>query len=336
MITDGKNWHYLAVKKVPALLRGITSNHNGDFYCLNCFHSYSTKIYLKNMKEYDHDYCDLEIPKEDNKILKYNQGEKSLKAAAIISVDLDRLHEKMYSCQNNHEKSFTEKKTRHTPSGYSFFTNYLFDATENTFDCYRVEYCMERFCKDLRNHAMKIINYEEKEMKPLSDKENKSYEEQKVCYICEKEYSTDKNDENTFKLYHKVRYHCHYAGQFRGAAHSICNLRYKTPNKILVVFQNGFTYDYHFMINKVTKECNGQLECLGENTEKYITFSAPISEELDNGKSVTYRLRFIDSFRFMSTSLLSLFDNLSETNEKECKGCKERRKIKSACNFIGP
>ena len=52
---------------------------------------------------------------------------------------------------------------------------------------------MGRFCKDLRNHAMKIINYEE-EMIPLTDKENKSYEKQKFCYIYKKEFSIDKND----------------------------------------------------------------------------------------------------------------------------------------------
>ena len=53
MITDGTtNWHYLAIKNISGLLRGITSNHDGDFYCLNCFHSYRTKENLKNMKEY--------------------------------------------------------------------------------------------------------------------------------------------------------------------------------------------------------------------------------------------------------------------------------------------
>ena len=118
---------------------------------------------------------------------------------------------------------------------------------------------MGRFCKDLRNHAMKIINYEEKEMIPLTDKENKSYEKQKVCYICKKEFSTDENDKNAFKLYHKVRDHCHYTRKFRGAAHSICNLRNKTPKKILVVFHNGFTYDYHFITNQLAKEFDVQL-----------------------------------------------------------------------------
>ena len=81
-----------------------------------------------------------------------------------------------------------------------------------------------------------------KEMIPLTHKENKSYEKQKVCYICKKEFNTDENDKNAFKLYHKVRDHCHYTGKFRGAAHSICNLRYKTLKEIPVVFHNGSTY----------------------------------------------------------------------------------------------
>ena len=85
---------------------------------------------------------------------------------------------------------------------------------------------MERFCKDLREHAMKIMNYEKKEMIPLTYEENELYEMQKVCYICKKIFSTDKNNKNVLKLYHKVRDHCHYIGKFRRAAHSICNLRY--------------------------------------------------------------------------------------------------------------
>ena len=101
------------------------------------------------------------------------------------------------------------------------FTNCSFDETKNKLDFYRGKDCMERFCKDLRDHAMKIINYKEKEMIPLTDKETKSYEKQKVCYICKKEFSTDENDKNAFKLYHEVRDHCHYTGNSRGAAHSI-------------------------------------------------------------------------------------------------------------------
>ena len=79
MITDGKKWHYLAVKSLWALLRGITSNHNGDFFCLNCLYSYNKTKKLKKYEKVcnDHDYCYVEMPNEDSKILKQKHGEKS-------------------------------------------------------------------------------------------------------------------------------------------------------------------------------------------------------------------------------------------------------------------
>ena len=78
-----------------------------------------------------------------------------------------------------------------------------------------------------------------------------------------------------------------------------------------------------FTIKQLAEDFKGQFECLGENTEKYITFSVPIKKELDNSKTITYKLKFIDSFRFMSTSLSSLVDNLSEKlHSDKCKDCK--------------
>ena len=90
------------------------------------------------------------------------------------------------------------------------YTHCLFDPSKNDLDYYRGEYCMEMFCKDIRDQTIKIINYEKKEMIQLTDEETEFYEKQKVCYVCKKEFSTDKNVKNIFKLYHKVRDHCHY------------------------------------------------------------------------------------------------------------------------------
>ena len=85
MITNDEKWHYFAVKKLSALLREITSNHVGGFHCLNCLHSYRTKDKLKKHgKCKNHDYCYVEIPKEDSKILKYNHGEKSMRTPFLI------------------------------------------------------------------------------------------------------------------------------------------------------------------------------------------------------------------------------------------------------------
>ena len=106
--------------------------------------------------------------------------------------------EKIDSCQNDPLKS-TEKKAKHMLSGYSWITCCSFIKSKNEWGYYREKHCMEMFCKDLRNQAMKIINYDKKEMIPLTDKELESYQKQTVCYICEKKSSTDKNDEDTFK-----------------------------------------------------------------------------------------------------------------------------------------
>ena len=86
MITDAKNWHYLAVKSLSALLKGITSKHDGDFYCLNRFHAYKTKNRLEKYKNVceNHDYYYVDMPNEDNKILEYNHGGKSTKAPFIF------------------------------------------------------------------------------------------------------------------------------------------------------------------------------------------------------------------------------------------------------------
>ena len=96
MITDKNNrWHYLAVKSLSALFRGITSSNNEDFYCLNCFHSYRTLNKLKKHERVcnNHDYCRIDMPEEHEKI-KYLPGEKSLKAPFIICADLECLLKK--------------------------------------------------------------------------------------------------------------------------------------------------------------------------------------------------------------------------------------------------
>ena len=318
VITDDEQWHYLAVKSLSALFGEITGNNHGDFYCLNCFCANTTENKLESHKKAceNHDYCFVEMPNEDNKILKYNHGEKCMKAPFIIYADLESLLEKMNTRYDSLEKSSTNKINKHTPSGYSLFTHCSFDITKNKLDYYRGEDFMKKFCLNLREHATKIINYEKKEIIPLTKKEEKNHNKQKVCHICRKEFNTDDSD----KKYHKVKDHCHCTGKYRGAAYDICNLRYKTSKEIPVVFHNGSTYDYRFMIKNLAEEFEGGFQCLGENTEKYITFSVPIKKEItkqdksrnDRIIKISYKVKFIDSYRFMSTSLSKLMDNLSE------------------------
>ena len=204
---DGVNFLYydLVVKNLSGLLRGITSNHKEDFYCLNCFHSYSTENKLEAHKKIceNHDYCCVEMPTKNNNIIKCNHGEKSLKLLFVIYADLECLLEKMSTCINNPNESSTTKINKHVPSGYSKFTHCSFDESKNKLNFYRGKDCMKKFSKDLREHTSKIINYGKKKMIPLTTEEKIYHNKQKICYICKKEFN------NNDKKNYKVRDHCH-------------------------------------------------------------------------------------------------------------------------------
>ena len=191
---------------------------------------------------------------------------------------------------------------------------------------YRGNGCIKKFCSELKDLGTKVVNYEQKEMRLTSDD---LYQSQKQCIIFKKAFCYDKKQEMRFKLCKKVRDHCHFTRTFRRAAHCICNLRYKVPQQIPVKIHNGSKYNYYLIIKELAEEFRGEdFECLGKNTEKYISVSVPIKKERNNdsGEKISYKIKFIDSCRFMPSKLSKLVDNLSEINSKDCKACIERKK----------
>ena len=182
---------------------------------------------------------------------------------------------------------------------------------------------MKRFCKDLKDHAKRIVGFKRKFITPLTKDEEDSYDKKNACHICMKDLDSD-----------KVKDYCYFTGKYRGAAHNTCNLKYKIPKNIPVIFHNGSTYDYHFIIRELVSEFDGNFECLGENTEKYITFSVPIKKRIENKNiDFTYKIKFIDSFRFMTTSLSKLVDNLTEgIHNDKCNKCESNLCFVNAMN----
>ena len=134
------------------------------------------------------------MPKEGNKILKYNNGEESIKVLFIIYADLESLLEKMSTSHDNPKTSSTTKISKHTPSGYSLFTHCTFDTTKNKLDYYRGKDYIKTFCKDLKEHAARKINFE---------KEGNHYQ---------KELSTDIENSSKIMLikYRRVQDYCHW------------------------------------------------------------------------------------------------------------------------------
>ena len=166
---------------------------------------------------------------------------------------------------------------------------------------------------------MGIITFKKKD-------KQESYENTTICYICIEKFD---NKHVKDKKYCKIRSHCHYTGEYREAAHIICNLKYSELKKIPIAFHNGSNYDYHFIIKELAEEIQEQITCLGE-----ITTIDKNGEEIT--KQISYVLQFIKSAKFMASSLSNLVNNLSEGihkikckyrhNDKKCETCEIRYK----------
>ena len=204
------------------------------------------------------------------------------------------------------------------PSGFSMSTIASFKSIENNHIVYRGKVYMKEFCWSLREHSMELIKFFKK-MKLLTKQQQEPSENAKLCYICKDKFE---NNYGKDKKCCKVRdhCHCHYTGEYWSVTHSICDLKYGEPKVIPIVFPNGTNYDYHFTIKEPAKKFKGQFTCLGQNTEKYITFIVSIEKEVikidkikkEVIKNISYRLKFFDSARFMASSLSNLFNNFGE------------------------
>ena len=152
----------------------------------------------------------------------------------------------------------------------------------------------------------------------FKDKEREQFNEETRCWICKGEF--DDNDKNK----KKVQGHCHFTGRYRGATHNLCNLNYRKPNFTPVVFHNRSGYDSYLFIKNLGFS-NGDIDCIPNNEEKYISFSKKIQvgtypkKALDadgdifyEQKPIYHTIKFIDSFKFMATSLEKLVNNLPE------------------------
>ena len=133
----------------------------------------------------------------------------------------------------------------------------------------------------------------------MSAKDQELFNEAKTCHICSLELGED-----------KVRDYCHFTGKYRGAAHNKCNLKCRKPKVLPVIFHNLQGYDAHLFIKQLYR-LEGDLVCIPSTEEKYITFNKKIKVDEINGVDITFEIQFIDSFKFLQTSLANLVSNLS-------------------------
>ena len=228
--------------------------------------------------------------------------------------DFESILEPIQGAGNNLMISPTRAVNNHVPSGWCVCSEFACNGkVENPIKLYRGKGCVKKFCDHVIGDALRLYYaFPEKPMDHLTKKQLKKYEEASRCYICLKSF----NGENL-----KVRDHCHYTSSYRGPAHMRCNLMYKIPPYIPIVFHNLSGYDAHLFIKLLASLTDGSIGVIAENTEYYISFSIKVEVDKyidENGieKSKEIELRFIDSFKFMSSSLDYLINNLAKGGEQ--------------------
>ena len=313
LLKDGENSHYCLVNNIGALLASQINNHKGTRnICLNCLNSFKCKKSLVDHKEYCYNNeCVKTIMPEPGTYLKFKNFLHSEKVPFVVYADIEALIKEIHNCDPNPNKSYTKKYQKHEPVSFSYyikcFDNSVWEPILRTYtkSTPEGEDAMDVFIKWLEEDVKAIANIKPKKM-IFTEEDKERFNESKECWICEEPFKDN-----------KVRDHCHYTGRYRGPACNSCNLKYRKPKFIPVFFHNLSGYDSHLFIKKLgSPDEKENMDCIPNNEEKYISFSKNIKVGEYKDKMTgelrdkTFKIRFLDSFKFLPTSLGTSVNNL--------------------------
>ena len=321
MVSEDGIRHCIAIKSLSRLLSSKNFNtKRKQQFGMNCLQSFTQESSRDQHQVYceDNESVRVEMPKQGSTV-EFKDGQNQLKVPFIMYADFESILEPMGPVEPgspNPNEPYTNEVNQHTPFGWWVHSKFAYRDVDNPIRLYRGKDCIETFCNYIKGEARRLYHmFPELPMGPLTKKQWKKYKKATKCHICYKPF-TLRNP--------KVRDHCHYNGLYRAPPppppHSLCNLRYKIPSYIPVVFHNLSGYDAHLFIRELGGHAS-DMEVIAKNKEDYISFSikVPVDSYIDkNGeeKDKLIELRFIDSFKFMSSSLDSLTKNLVRGGKK--------------------
>ncbi|KAJ8909605.1 hypothetical protein NQ315_003716 [Exocentrus adspersus] len=249
-------------------------------------------------------------------ILKFENIEKQMKVPFVVYADFESVLKPMDTCEPSPTGSYTCKTFIHEPYSFAYLIKCSFDNSLSKMVIYRGKHAGKEFVKHLETDLIEIYNKYLKDvvpMSPLSVKEEEEFQMATTCGICGKPFGQGDI---------KTRDHCHLTGKKRnGAAHSICNLNYKLPGFVPIILHNLSGYDTHLFVKELF--CSrDKVDVLAQSSEKYISFTKYLYvDDYENKDGVVkkkyLRMRFIDSFKFLSTSLENLASNLNDDQFQE-------------------
>ena len=242
--------------------------------------------------------------------LKFENYNKQFPIPFVIYADFECFTKPMSNCSPNPEDSYSYNYQKHEPSGFCFYIKGINPDIKFKPIIYTKKNPDDDIPLIFVNKLEKVTNniygdfYMRSKSISITRKQYKEYNKSVVCHICKKELLPED----------KVCDHCHFTGEYRGPAHRNCNLQCRKPMIIPVIFHNLQGYDAHLFIKQLSK-IKGDFTCIPSTEEKYISFSKKVKvDEYQNkdGKTISlnFELRFIDSFKFLQTSLANLVKNL--------------------------
>ena len=315
MVSEDGIRHYTTIRSLSRLLSSKSSNtkHKQHFY-MNCLHGFTQELSRDQHQAYceDNESVRVEMPKQGSTV-EFKDGENQFRVPYIMYADFESILELMDPVEpGSPNQPYTNEVNHHTSSGWCVYSKFAYGDVDDPLRLYRGKDCIETFGNYIKGEAHRLFHmFPELPMDPLTKKQWKKYKRSTKCHICYKPFALKDP---------KVRDHCHYTGLYRCPAHSLCNLRYKISSYIPVVFHNLSGYDAHLFIRELGAHTS-DMEVIAKNKEDYISFSikVPVDSYIDkNGeeKDKLTELRFIDSFKFMSSSLNSLTKNLVRGGKK--------------------
>src|SRR5258708_6082285 len=318
LISNDTTKHYCLIKNFSRLMTAQTGGNNTLHYCRRCLNSFKEIKYLDKHIEYckEQNAVRIELPKR-GAMLRFKNDKRSMTVPFIVYADFESFLKPIDTCQPNPIDSYTNKYQKHTPSSFCYYIKCFDDSV------YSQDPVVYTAKSDDDDVAQIFMNTLEENIKQIYNKfkfvkkmifkklDNEIYNKATKCHICDGKFSV---------IDHKVRDHCHLSGKFRGAAHNSCNINYKIPIFYPVVIHNLSGYDSHLFIKKLCNNKNEKINCIPTNEEKYISFGKQMivdTFEKDGEEIIVRReLRFIDSFKFMNSSLDALSKNLNKDQYK--------------------
>ncbi|XP_026825441.1 uncharacterized protein LOC113561963 [Ooceraea biroi] len=297
---DNNVGHFTYIKNLSRLVSSqLSKKMHKKYICDRCLHYFHTneKLEAHTADCQRLNDCAIILPNEEDKWLSFTNFNRKERIPFVVYADLECILQKT----DDNPKLYQ----RHQVFSIAYYVRCNYDASLSGYRSHRDTDCIVWFIEQLKDlaHRVKVILSRNVPMVELTRDEREKFNSSTHCHICEKPFASDDT---------RVYDHCHLTGRYRGPAHSNCNLNYKDSYIIPIVFHNLSGYDAHFIIKEIATAFEGAIDVLPINKEKYISFTKHVNESDDKKWHNHVQLRFINSLKFLNSSLDKLSSFLSK------------------------